>query len=101
MDAGEFRAAESARESNQDQCCVPESQQVLAPGGDDPADVCREKRGLSMLRGADGAADTLEGLTYDKVAGRGRRVGEARRLGRADEAQPVEMKRSRWRCSGP
>jgi len=47
------------------------------PGGDDPADVCREKRGFSVLRGADRAADTFEGLTDYEMAGRGMRVAEA------------------------
>ena len=74
MDTGQLRAAKSARESDQDQCCVPKSQQVLAPGGDDPADVCREERGLSVLRGADGAADSFECFADNEVAGRGRRV---------------------------
>ncbi len=76
MDAGKFRAAESSRESDQDKCGVPNAEQILTPGSDDPAGVCREERGLSVLRGAYGAADALEGFTDDKVAGRGRRVGE-------------------------
>ena len=70
----------SAREPGQHQCGVSNPEKVSAPGGDDPADVCREKRDLSVLRGADGASDTLEGFADDEVAGRGRRVGEARGL---------------------
>ena len=43
-----------------------------------------------MLRGADGAADTLERLADDKMAGRGRRASEARGLVRlGDRSQPA------------
>ena len=77
MDTCQLRAAESARESDENQSCVSEAQQIIAPGGNNSADVCREERGFSVLRGADGAADTLEGFADDEVTGRGRRVAEA------------------------
>ena len=48
----QLRPAKSARESDQHQSCVSKAEQVLAPGSDDPPDVSREKRGLSVLRGA-------------------------------------------------
>lgn len=90
MDTGELRAPESARESHQDKCGVPKTHQVLAPGSDDPADVCREERGFSVLRGADGATNSFEGFADDEVAGRGGRVGEARGLVRlGDRRQPA------------
>ena len=100
MDTGQLRAPESARESDQHQSCVSKAEQVLAPGGDDPADVCREKRGLSVLRGADGAADTLERLAHDKVAGRGGRVGEARGLMRLGDRSETAGDGARRQCGG-
>jgi len=77
MDTCQLRPARSARESNQNQSCVSKAEKVLAPGGNDPADVCRNERGFSVLRGADGAADSFESLADDEVAGRGRRTRKA------------------------
>ena len=77
IDAGQLRPAKSSRKSDQDKCGVPKAEKVFTAGGDNPADVRRKERGLSVLRGADGAPDSLEGFADDEVAGRGRRVGEA------------------------
>ena len=74
MDTRQLRAAKSARESSQNDCGVTESDHVLAPGGDDSADVRPEKRVLSALRGADRSPDSFESLAADEVAGRGRRI---------------------------
>jgi hypothetical protein len=68
MDTRQLRPPESSRESYQNQSCVSEAQHVLTPGGDDPADVFREKRGFSMLRGTDGAPDSLESFAHNEVA---------------------------------
>ena len=100
MDTGQLRAPKSARESDQHQSCVSKAEKVLTPGGDDPADVCREKRGLSVLRGADGAADALEGFADDEVAGRGRRVGEARGLVRLGDRGETAGDGARRQCGG-
>lgn len=78
IDGGQLRAPKSSRKSGQHQCGVSNPEKVSAPGGDDPADVW--ERGLSVLCGADGAPYALERLSHDKMAGRSRRVGEARGL---------------------
>jgi hypothetical protein len=80
IDGGQLRAPKSSRKSGQHQCGVSNPEKVSAPGGDDPADVRCEERGLSVLCGADGAPYALERLSHDKMAGRSRRVGEARGL---------------------
>lgn len=46
MDAGEFRVPESTCKSDHDKYGVPKAEKVLAPCGDDPADVCRGQRSL-------------------------------------------------------
>ncbi len=100
MDTCQLRPAKSARETGQNQSCVSKAQEVLAPRGDDPADVCGKERGLSVLRGADGAADSFESFADNKVAGRGRRVAEARGLMRlGDRSQPAGD-RARRQCGG-
>ena len=100
IDTGQFRSPEAARESDQHQSCVSKAEQVLAPGSDDPPDVCREKRSLSVLRGADGAADTLERLAHDKMAGRGGRVGEARGLVGFGDRSETAGDGARRQCGG-
>jgi len=40
VDTCQLRPAKSARESHQNQSCVAKAEQILTPGGDDPADVC-------------------------------------------------------------
>jgi hypothetical protein len=67
MDTRQLRPPESTRESDQHESYVSKAEQVLPPGGNDPADVGREKRGLSVLRDADGAADSFEGLANNKM----------------------------------
>ena len=73
IDAGQLRPSKTAREANERNCAIPETQKVLAPRGDDFANVGRKKRDLSVLRGAEGAANTFESLADDKVMGRCRR----------------------------
>src|SRR5580693_7828890 len=98
MDTCQLRAAKSARESNQDECGVPKAEEVLALGNDDPPDVCREKGGFSVLRGAYGAADALERLADNKMAGRGRRVSVARGLMRLGDRSQSAGDGARYQC---
>jgi hypothetical protein len=53
-----------------------------------------------VLRGADGAADTFERLAYDKMAGRGRRVAEARGLMRLGNRRKPAGDGARWQAGG-
>ena len=59
MDTGQLRVPKSARESDKNECGVSDSYKVVAPGGDNPPDVCGES-GFAVQADANAAQNVVE-----------------------------------------